>query len=186
MITRTILETSRHSVTKNCSVPTNCSSNLKIFANSQPSASNFKRFSRSLQQFVHIVGQNNFGNKIPFLFTETNGFGWAKGRQRDLLRILPGFKLSNEPKSGFAVIRIYALPSFNPMHHGAKFFMISKKCFAKLLERERQNKWYFVTKIVLVIENIFWNSRLKAENLQNFLRSIEQFDRTVKGQNNFW
>ena len=37
----------------------NCSSALKIFANSWASALNFKRFSRS-------VGQNNFGNKIPF------------------------------------------------------------------------------------------------------------------------
>ena len=40
-----------------------------------------------------------------------------------------------------------------------------------------QQQWYFVTKIVLtycekkivlVIEKNFWNSRLKAENLQNF------------------
>ena len=28
--------------------------------------------------------------------------------------------------------------------------------------------WYFVTKIVLVMEKNFWNSRLKAENLQKF------------------
>ena len=45
----------------------NCSRDLKIFANSQPSASNFKFFSRSLEQFFITVGQNNFGNKIPFL-----------------------------------------------------------------------------------------------------------------------
>ena len=38
-------------------------------------------------------------------------------------------------------------------------------------------------KIVLVIKKNFWNSKLKAENLQNFL---EQFIQTVKGQNNFW
>ena len=43
----------------------NCSSGLKIFANSQPSASNFKKNSRSLEQFFLTVGQNNFGNKIP-------------------------------------------------------------------------------------------------------------------------
>ena len=36
------------------------------FANSRPSASNFKSFSRSLEQFFLTVGQNNFGNKIPF------------------------------------------------------------------------------------------------------------------------
>ena len=45
---------------------TNCSSDLKIFANSQPSVSNFNFFSRSQEQFFLTVGQNNFGNKIPF------------------------------------------------------------------------------------------------------------------------
>ena len=45
----------------------NCSSDLKIFANSRPSASNFKSFSRSREQFFLTVAQNNFGNKIPFL-----------------------------------------------------------------------------------------------------------------------
>ena len=45
----------------------NCSSDLKIFANSWPSASNFKSFSRSLEQFFLTVGQNKFGNKTPFL-----------------------------------------------------------------------------------------------------------------------
>ena len=44
----------------------NCSrDNLKNFANSWPSASNFKSFSRSLEQFFLTVGQNKFGNKIP-------------------------------------------------------------------------------------------------------------------------
>ena len=50
----------------------NCSSDLKTFANSQPSASNFKSFSRSLEQFFLTVGQNNFGNKIPFFFSSQN------------------------------------------------------------------------------------------------------------------
>ena len=46
----------------------NCSgSDLKTFANSGPSAWNFKSFSRSLEQFFLTVGQNNFGNKITFL-----------------------------------------------------------------------------------------------------------------------
>ena len=39
----------------------NCSSNLKNFANSQPSALNFKSLSRSLENFFLTVGQNNFG-----------------------------------------------------------------------------------------------------------------------------
>ena len=46
----------------------NCSGDPKNFANSRPSASNFETFSRSLEQFFLPVGQNNFGNKIPFLF----------------------------------------------------------------------------------------------------------------------
>ena len=45
----------------------NCSSDLKNFANPRPSALNFKSFSRSLEQLFLTVGQNNFGNKIPFL-----------------------------------------------------------------------------------------------------------------------
>ena len=45
----------------------NCSCDLKFFENSQPSALNFKSFSGSLEQFFLPVGQNNFGNKIPFL-----------------------------------------------------------------------------------------------------------------------
>ena len=37
-----------------------------MFANIQPSASNFKCFSQSVEQFFLTVGQSNFGNKIPF------------------------------------------------------------------------------------------------------------------------
>ena len=32
-----------------------------------PSASNFKSFSRSLELFFLTLGQNNFGNKMPFM-----------------------------------------------------------------------------------------------------------------------
>ena len=62
----------KRSVTKNSSDLSmlNFSSNLKNSANSQPSASNFKSFSPSLEQFFLTVGQNNFGNKIPFLNLE--------------------------------------------------------------------------------------------------------------------
>ena len=35
-------------------------------ANSRPTALNFKSFS-SIEEFFLTVGQNNFGNKIPFL-----------------------------------------------------------------------------------------------------------------------
>ena len=47
-------------------ISNNCSSDLKNFANSWPSDSNFKSFSRSLEHFFLTLGQNNFGNKIPF------------------------------------------------------------------------------------------------------------------------
>ena len=58
---------SKHDRVKNCSdLLFKQISNLKIFANSRPSASNFKSFSRSLEHFFPNVGQNNFGNKIPF------------------------------------------------------------------------------------------------------------------------
>ena len=54
-------------------VQINCSSDLKIFANYRPSASNFTRFSRSLEQFFSH-GLNNFGNKIPNLIFNQPGF----------------------------------------------------------------------------------------------------------------
>ena len=46
----------------------NCSTDLKIFANSRPSASNFKSFSRSQEQFFLKAGQNNYWNKISLFF----------------------------------------------------------------------------------------------------------------------
>ena len=60
------------------------------------------------------------------------------------------------------------------------------------MREEKQG--YFATKIVLtycekkivqLIEKNFGNLRLKSENLIFFLRSVEQFIQTVKGQNNF-
>ena len=44
------------------------SSDLNIFENSRPSASNFKHFSHSLEQLFLTKGQNNFGKKIPLSF----------------------------------------------------------------------------------------------------------------------
>ena len=48
-----------------------CFSDLKNFESSRPSVSNFKSFSRLLEQLFLTVGQNNFGNKIPSV-TRTN------------------------------------------------------------------------------------------------------------------
>ena len=46
----------------------NCSSDLKIFVNSQPSAVNSKSFSQSQEQFIQTVkGQNNFLKQNAFL-----------------------------------------------------------------------------------------------------------------------
>ena len=56
----------------------NCSNDQKIFANSQPSALNFKSFSRSLEQFFLTVGHNNFGNKIPFFTGKEEKNIWTK------------------------------------------------------------------------------------------------------------
>ena len=41
-----------------------------MFATSQPLAWNFKKISQSLQQFFLIVGQNNFGDKIPVVLNK--------------------------------------------------------------------------------------------------------------------
>ena len=69
----------------------NYSSDLKNFANSLPSASNFKSFSRSLEQFFLTVGQNNFGNKIPLLKKEQNA-------HLQFLSQLPGCSLHRNKK----------------------------------------------------------------------------------------
>ena len=57
----------------------------------------------------------------------------------------------------------------------AKMVFCFLNCFNLLWEKN-----------VLVIEKNVWDLRLKAENFPNFLRSLEQFIQTVKGQNNFW
>ena len=56
-------------------------------------------------------------------------------------------------------------------------------------------EWYFVTKIVLIycekkkcssgLEKLL-KFEAEGQEFENFLRSLEQFIQTVKGQNNFW
>ena len=71
---------------------TNCSSDLKIFANSRPSASNLQTFSWSLERFFLTVGQNNFGNKITFVtffpvfFDSATNCSTQKKRKRHKIR----------------------------------------------------------------------------------------------------
>ena len=79
----------------------NCSSDLKTFANSRPSASNVKSFSRSLEQFFLTVGQNNFGNKIPFicLSLKSRYWGWKQKRKHWSLTISTTIRSENQVKS---------------------------------------------------------------------------------------
>ena len=66
----------------------NCSSDFKKFANSLPSALNFKKFSRSLEQFFFTVGQNNFGNKIPLFNVLYDFYSIFYLFYKDLVRIV--------------------------------------------------------------------------------------------------
>ena len=56
----------------------NCSSDRNCFCKFSAFSLEFQKFSRSLEQFFPTVGQNNFGNKIPFLFL--NNSNWEKNR----------------------------------------------------------------------------------------------------------
>ena len=55
-------------------------------------------------------------------------------------------------------------------------------------------EWYFVTKIVVTYcekncssdQEIFLKFKAAGREFAKFLRSLEQFIQTVKGQNNFW
>ena len=58
-----------------------------------------------------------------------------------------------------------------------------------------KSNWQFVIKIVLtfcekffflVIEKKLLKFEVEDREFANFLRSLEQFIQTVKGQNNFW
>ena len=62
----------------------NCSSDLKHFANSWPSASNFKSFSQSLEQFFLTADQNNFGNKIPIFFRQVMLLAYLKNHNLEV------------------------------------------------------------------------------------------------------
>ena len=62
----------------------NCSCDLKFFANSWPSASNLKPFSRSLEHFFFFFCQNIFGNKIPLFMHCFKCALMCKGKTQDL------------------------------------------------------------------------------------------------------
>ena len=72
----------------------NCSSDLKIFANSLSNHLNFKSFSRSLEQFFLTVGQNNFGNKIPFLHTTTAYTVFNSKSEKDIVSFFFAYQVT--------------------------------------------------------------------------------------------
>ena len=76
---RNLLELTKNSILiqklyKLFTVPINCSSYLK---NSWPSTSNFKSFSRSIEQFFLTVGQNNLVTMI-FCYQNCSDLLWEK------------------------------------------------------------------------------------------------------------
>ena len=76
-----------------------------MFETSWPSASNFKSFSSSLEHFFLTVGQNNFGNKIPWL--DVADFLWV------LLCSSPEKHLREKWLLKRIWVRITALPDWN-------------------------------------------------------------------------
>ena len=58
---------------------------------------------------------------------------------------------------------------------GLKFGILLPKLF-----------WPTVRKNCSSDQENFWNSRAEGQEFAKILRSLEQFVRTVKGQNNFW
>ena len=91
---------------------TNCSSDIKNFANFRPSASNFKSF--ALEHFL-TVGQNNFGNKISlwaFIINENmsrENQGVCLDVRRHLQKVYPIFEstyLSVKPMPTAVVAQI--------------------------------------------------------------------------------
>ena len=83
----------------------NCSSDLRNIANSWPSASNFKSFSRSLVQFFLKVVQNNFDNKIPFFVKDFSPIWSGDGfvlRQEFLLKKNLNQKQQKKPANSAA------------------------------------------------------------------------------------
>ena len=117
----------------------NCFSDLKNFANSWPSASNFKSFSRSLEQFFLTVGQNNYGNKIPkkYQFYSSN--------------------LTNLTFSGGWNLKMTIIRRFLPSSLSAFIFIVicrQKSCYktGHLLRKSHgiySSLWYYVlTKLI--------------------------------------
>ena len=94
-----------------------------------------------------------------FIITYWFGWNWA----------ISTCKLSSTPNKTYELIVIQRPYTLNNMTSR----LVAQPIKRRFLPEKFIPQWYFVTKIVLVIEKIFWDSRVKAENLQ-------------KVQNNFW
>ena len=70
-----------------------------MFANSQPSVSNFKSFSQSLEQFFLTVGQNNLVTKYHLCFREGDDIQSAKVGDRLALR----FEIQDKSNSPYEI-----------------------------------------------------------------------------------
>ena len=87
-------------------------------SNSQPSACNFKPFSRSLEHFFLTVGQNNFGNKIPFF-----GLTWREARNKDWRTEEEAFWAQFGEKKREIIFQFLAsLPKLRTSHKFAEVF----------------------------------------------------------------
>ena len=119
-----------------------------------PSALNFKSFFRSLEQFFLSVGQNNFGNKIPFStpFSEWNSdwvnktptlhkvFQFCALRKWNFLSLffISLFRQKRKRTSKTAVCAQYCEESISHFHY-------SRKCLCFVKFDCQGCSWEFVT-----------------------------------------
>ena len=118
----------------------NCSSDLKNYANSRPSAWNFKSFSRSLEQIFLTFGQNNFVNKI----SQKNKQKWKNQQcvimgkinvarlKRWCYRVAPRGAHSCAPASWPARRGVTAVSRPGRLHCGRLSWVAAKKCVKHL------------------------------------------------------
>ena len=98
--------------------------------------------------------------------------------------------MSRPQQNDMRVSYTYGQPPTSCYSYGGKRNKnISKKYNLRIFRT-----WYFVSKIsdllrekiVLVIEKKLLKFEAEGREFAKFLRSLEQFIQTVKGQNNFW
>ena len=122
-----------------------CSTDLKYFANSQPSASNFKSFSRPLEQFFLTVSQNNFGNKIPFLES-------GKNLNKQFLFFLRRIDTKNVLNSCVAILNCFPRKSLNKHFFLKRIYTknVLNSCLSifRYFPRKNSNKHFFCLHLI--------------------------------------